>query len=576
MQRPQRPPETLDLYLTEIIPPTIAEQDAGVDVVSGEYPEGNVRRYGAMGDGTTDDSEAFRTAFSVLGADGGHITVPAGTYLLSGSIDHPLLGSGLYDQGNTGRFTSSIAVLVTGKDNIRVTLEGGAKILWTDTDSNECGALTFYNCDNVTVEGGAFEGTVGGPSLAMALGACEGFTVRSHVLSGRALASIESDTRQGTATNWPKSVFLQGTVKDAAYGAFIFGGEDITVDLSVYNVNRALWVGPVFGLFGKVKGDTISSAAFNFNPRDDAEMNTVHLDVDITNANQGALIRQFANTPTNPTTIKNIKLSGRMSNRASDGQPVVQVSTLFVTTTVVDGIDLSDLRVEYLDRTGSAANAPYAVYISPDVAATIRNIKLGDIICEQAGQSNRAFAIVNNPDATITDVYAIGKRLVAEEEAFFVSAMTAGNMSNFTLSGCQFYRNSSGNAARINLVDDITVTGCYADSATIDLQGCTGVSGDGNRIEGIAPVRSGTIVDGSYVAWTELYEVTSGTPTIDQIEGVPGQVMTVYANGGTPTLNHASTDLNLDSDSNFAMTAGDSVTLICVDGDKWIETGRKT
>ena len=42
----------------------------------------NVRNFGAMGNGVTDDTAAFQAAINALPASGGVIVVPSGTYLI--------------------------------------------------------------------------------------------------------------------------------------------------------------------------------------------------------------------------------------------------------------------------------------------------------------------------------------------------------------------------------------------------------------------------------------------------------------------------------------------------------------
>lgn len=55
---------------------TRAEQNAGIEFVNGDYEPGNVKRYGALGDGTTDDSSAINDALSV----NHFVFFPDGTY----------------------------------------------------------------------------------------------------------------------------------------------------------------------------------------------------------------------------------------------------------------------------------------------------------------------------------------------------------------------------------------------------------------------------------------------------------------------------------------------------------------
>lgn len=69
------------------IPQTTEELAAGVTPTNYYYEPGNVHRYGAVGDGTTDDTAAFITAHSALPTNGGKIIVPAGTYLISSTLN---------------------------------------------------------------------------------------------------------------------------------------------------------------------------------------------------------------------------------------------------------------------------------------------------------------------------------------------------------------------------------------------------------------------------------------------------------------------------------------------------------
>jgi len=68
-------------------PVTDAETSAGITPTNYYYAPGNVLRYGAAGDGATDDTAAFISAHSALPAAGGKITVPAGSYLITGEVE---------------------------------------------------------------------------------------------------------------------------------------------------------------------------------------------------------------------------------------------------------------------------------------------------------------------------------------------------------------------------------------------------------------------------------------------------------------------------------------------------------
>lgn len=59
-----------------LYPRSVAEQSASVTPSSYAYPQIDVRRYGAVGDGSTDDTTAFTNAAAVAGVIGGAVYVP--------------------------------------------------------------------------------------------------------------------------------------------------------------------------------------------------------------------------------------------------------------------------------------------------------------------------------------------------------------------------------------------------------------------------------------------------------------------------------------------------------------------
>ena len=65
-----------------------ADPAVGADVLDGQYPFGHVRRYGAMGNGVTDDTAAFARASGAIAAAGrGELTVNDGVYLIDADVD---------------------------------------------------------------------------------------------------------------------------------------------------------------------------------------------------------------------------------------------------------------------------------------------------------------------------------------------------------------------------------------------------------------------------------------------------------------------------------------------------------
>lgn len=92
--------------------PTDEEVSAGVTITNKEYLPGDVRRYGAVGDGTTDDSTAIQSALDVAGA---HPVVfqPATTYRIDTGLTWATSNSIVYGNG---------AILTTANDIVGLTV----------------------------------------------------------------------------------------------------------------------------------------------------------------------------------------------------------------------------------------------------------------------------------------------------------------------------------------------------------------------------------------------------------------------------------------------------------------------
>lgn len=138
--------------------------------------------YGAVGDGSTDDSAAFRAALAASATSGKLVQVPAATYAIAKPITWTSTGNvgknwGLQSQGAT-----LVSKITGGGDIFRLEskhivryfkMVGGLSIVGSGSDGNGIhlvclgGSIYFYNCqiDNVSVEkaganGLLFEGNV--------------------------------------------------------------------------------------------------------------------------------------------------------------------------------------------------------------------------------------------------------------------------------------------------------------------------------------------------------------------------------------------------------------------------------
>lgn len=144
-----------------LYPRTAAEQSAGVTPTNYQYvgfPTIEVERYGAVGDGITDDTQAVRDAMSVLAEyGGGTLVFGPRTYLLTSSGTHsvvvPVAGTNYTDDTQSMPYL----VLLDGLSNIRwlghgTTLKstvtgGGCMFLLDDVRNFECHGI---NIESVT------------------------------------------------------------------------------------------------------------------------------------------------------------------------------------------------------------------------------------------------------------------------------------------------------------------------------------------------------------------------------------------------------------------------------------------
>ncbi|MDM7922466.1 MAG: glycosyl hydrolase family 28-related protein [Pyrinomonadaceae bacterium] len=88
----------------------------------------NIRDFGAVGNGRTDDSDAFRSAMAVIASNnGGTLMIPDGDYLVSGPVALP---SGLVMQGTNGLQSMASTSDVLRKNPVRITLAAGRRSLF--------------------------------------------------------------------------------------------------------------------------------------------------------------------------------------------------------------------------------------------------------------------------------------------------------------------------------------------------------------------------------------------------------------------------------------------------------------
>jgi len=139
---------------------TAAEVTAGVTPTNYSYPPGDVRRYGAVGDGVTDDSTAFANAALVSGTY--PIILTHTTYLVNTPFVLPSGGS-IFSDSRQAVIKTTVAgnhiVSATSSSNITlysITLQGANSYTQSTFSIGgfqaiDTGLATFANCTNVRV-----------------------------------------------------------------------------------------------------------------------------------------------------------------------------------------------------------------------------------------------------------------------------------------------------------------------------------------------------------------------------------------------------------------------------------------
>jgi parallel beta-helix repeat protein len=156
-----------------LYPRTAAEIASGVVPTSYIYPPGDVRRYGATGDGSTDDTLAINNAL----LSNSDVYVPDGTYM----IDADGTWTGATNSGATGG--------ISMRDNQRLTLSAGAILKAITTDSPAYNIVRCYDVSNVIIEGGTIQGersthtgVTGEHGFAVGIWGSDNVTIRDVVL----------------------------------------------------------------------------------------------------------------------------------------------------------------------------------------------------------------------------------------------------------------------------------------------------------------------------------------------------------------------------------------------------------
>ncbi len=144
--------------VTTYYPITAAEIAASVTPTDYSYPPGDVRRYGAIGDGVTDDRAAIQNAITVARyvttSTGAEVRLTSGTHLINpvasgDSINNGLLIPYTSANGATGR------VKLVGEGRSSILKAGGTGMVVVRLADSHCGI------EDLTIDGASLSGVFG-------------------------------------------------------------------------------------------------------------------------------------------------------------------------------------------------------------------------------------------------------------------------------------------------------------------------------------------------------------------------------------------------------------------------------
>ena len=185
--------ETIGTYL---YPETAAETAAAVTIVASYYPPGDVRRYGAVGDGATDDSTAIQSALNT-----GHaVQLQPVTYKINTGLTWDTDGGVIHANG---------ATITTGADIVGLTI-GATGTGNTNIGSKIYGDLYLVNTGASTKQGfllrqvyeGTFEISTKGWYYGLELAATAAGCVYNNFYFRRMFNNYAAIYLHPTSTGW--------------------------------------------------------------------------------------------------------------------------------------------------------------------------------------------------------------------------------------------------------------------------------------------------------------------------------------------------------------------------------------
>lgn len=552
----------IQLYTAEDIgsilyPRTAAEVTAGVTPSDYSYPAGTPERYGAVGDGTTDDSLAIRTGLSVLQNYGVFKFSEGKRYRWECTQANPYTGTGSM---NGYAFNNKTGIVIDAR---------GATFVQTTVNNSTFGLFNFYDCTSCEVWGGHSEGSYTPDSawtggLVAFQGGCRACKlIEGSVQGGYALAVIldKTSTASGVSGNKPSDCFVSGYADNTRRACMFLGvGAGHRVEVRGRNVSR-FYIEGCDGISGHYTLRNTDSAyttekllisGSNAQPTKNIELT---VDMEVANASP---IR-FQVQDTSAVNFQNIVIRGRIYGQFPSAGVSLGAGS-GSTSVTYEHIDISDLYVEQIMGVGSS------VYVIPSHAITMTDITLPRTV-KSAGNANMVH-IDNSAAATINGVVVPDGFRYTSGAGISALYSTGGTVSNF-----QIGNGVVAASASYSTVFSVTnADGLWCGRVKFENSKYAEFTGSKNVSPGIVLAQggnsfmySGGLSDATNYMGYETMLITSGSATINSLKYIiPGQKITFIFNGGTQTFVNG-TNIKLSGAANFTATSLDTLTLVCID-----------
>ena len=249
-------------FIMALVPP--------IPVFADEVTQLNVRDYGAVGDGQTDDRAAIQAAIdaAATGSGGGVVQFPAGTYLVEEIVvlksnitltldQNATILNGINQASHpsiifmTGPFTEDGEQVLWGSTQ-NITITGGTIDMNGELNTSgsaaknlpnigSSGAFALGYSSNVTIENVTFRDSYKGHAIQIC--ACNGVTIKNCSFLGQALPNFLTDSQKinletiqiepSTTKGFPYALNATGapsqniTIEDCYFGASTKTGEPV-------------------------------------------------------------------------------------------------------------------------------------------------------------------------------------------------------------------------------------------------------------------------------------------------------------------------------------------------------------